>query len=204
MNTVGWNKVYTEKEMAKYPDTELVRFVARNYYNIPNRKDVKFLDVGCGAGPSAWYLAREGFSVAAIDGSAVAMERMRKRFEDESLEAFMGCGDIAQLEFRPEFFDCIIDISSLCYISEGKIDDVMRQLYRVLKVGGKFFSITPDKTCAKPPFNHTVDGVDLNARFMDLQEVKDQFKEFSITNISSYVYGSESNRINLWETWAVK
>jgi 2-polyprenyl-3-methyl-5-hydroxy-6-metoxy-1,4-benzoquinol methylase len=43
-----WNQIYSKKGMASYPDNALVRFVAKQYYNATNRKDVKFLDIGCG------------------------------------------------------------------------------------------------------------------------------------------------------------
>src|SRR5215475_6242950 len=122
MSDWQWDLVYSNKGMAAYPDNMLIRFVAKNYYNVPNRKDIKFLDIGCGAGASTWYLAREGFSVAAIDSSAVAMERLRKRLADEKLEAFMMCGDISRLEFKENYFDSIIDISSLCYVPKDKIE----------------------------------------------------------------------------------
>jgi len=203
-----WNTVYSQKGMAAYPDNMLIRFVATNYYNAPVRKDIKFLDIGCGAGASAWYLSREGFSVAAIDGSAVAMERLRERLRSENLEAFLGCGDFTKLEFKPDYFDCIIDVSSLCYVQKDKIEDVMKQLHTVLKPGGRFFSITPTNECAKPPFDHTVNGVNLEARFQDHIEAAKNFKGFKDVNLNSYSYDVRKNnvcqRINLWVITAEK
>src|SRR5882672_8542801 len=117
---VEWNEIHSKKTNA-YPDNMLARFVAKHYYDAPIRKDIKFLDVGCGNGANTWYLAREGFSVAAIDGSTLAMERLRLRLKEENLEAFLGCGDITKLDFKPDYFDCIIDISSLCYIQGDEI-----------------------------------------------------------------------------------
>lgn len=201
-----WDQVYNQKGMAQYPDNMLIRFVAKNYYNVPNRKDVKFLDVGCGAGASSWYLAREGFSVAAIDSSPVAMENMRKRFEKENLEAFMMCGDVVNLEFKPNYFDGIVDISSLCYIPQDKITGLMSRLYTVLKPGGRFFSISPTNDCAIEPFNHTINKVSLRARFMTYPEAYDNFKEFKEIKISTYTYQVDrvDGRVKLWVIQAEK
>lgn len=204
MSDLNWDQIYTEKQMAQYPDTELIRFVARNYYNVPDRKEIKFLDVGCGAGASAWYLAREGFSVAAIDKSLVAFTRTKEKLDKDNLEAFIACMDITKLEFKPDYFDCIIDISSLCYVSRDDINSVMKQLYKVLKPEGKIFSLTPARTCSRKPFTNFVDDVKLEVRFMDNLEVRDQFKVFKNIKIAPYNYGDEWNRINLWSTMAEK
>src|SRR5258706_937311 len=199
-----WDKVYSTKGMAAYPDNMLVRFVAKHYYDAPDRKDIKFLDIGCGAGSTTWYLAREGFSVAAIDGSQVAMERLRLRLKNESLEAFLGCGDITSLEFKPDYFDCVVDVSSLCYIPKDKIENLMKQLYAVLKPGGRFFSITPADDCIKAPFDHTIDGVNLKARFQTADEASKNFKDFKDFSITPYSYYVDKGEVNLWVVHAIK
>jgi len=199
-----WNKVYEAKKMAAYPETEFVRFVARNYYNYPNRKEVKFFDVGCGAGSNTWYLAREGFTVAAIDGSIVAIERLKERLDADRLDSMLVCADIASLDMKEDVFDCIVDVSSLCYVPDDEITKVMSQLHKVLKPGGKFFSIAPSNLCYQPPFNHTIDGVNLESRFLRRRDLGRQFDAFSEVKVSTYEYGYEDSRIHLWETHAVK
>lgn len=206
MSAWQWDLVYSNKGMASYPDNMLIRFVAKHYYDAPNRKDIKFLDVGCGAGASTWYLAREGFSVAAIDSSVVAMERLRLRLEKEKLEAFMMCGDISRLEFKPDYFDAIIDISSLCYLPQDKIEGLMKRLHTVLKPGGRFFSITPCNDSAREPFNHTIDKVSLGARFLTYSEAYDNFKDFKEIKISTYIYQVDrvDGAVKLWVITAEK
>jgi 2-polyprenyl-3-methyl-5-hydroxy-6-metoxy-1,4-benzoquinol methylase len=199
-----WDKIYSEKAMAAYPDNTLIRFVAKHYYNATNRKDVKFLDVGCGAGSSSWFLAREGFSVAAIDSSPAAMERLRLRLKDENLEAFLGCGDITQLEFKPDYFDCVIDISSLCYLHKDKIEAMMKQLYAVLKPNGRIFSLTPTDNCSKTVFNYTADGLNIPARFQTADEAIKNFKSFKDVNLHEYNYDIDRGHISLWVIDAIK
>jgi len=149
-------------------------------------------------------VSSKGRIFSAIDGSAVAMERLRERLKSENLEAFLGCGDFTKLEFKPDYFDCIIDVSSLCYVQKDKIEDVMKQLHTVLKPGGRFFSITPTNECAKPPFDHTIDGVSLKARFQTYDEAIKNFRSFNDLSISSYDYDVEKGRIHLWVITAEK
>lgn len=61
-----WNSVFKNQEWGKYPSEDLIRFIARNFYSIKNRLDVKVLEIGCGPGANIWFLAREGFSFVAL------------------------------------------------------------------------------------------------------------------------------------------
>lgn len=204
MNT--WDKVYYEKQMAQYPDNALIRFVAKYYYAAPDRKEVKFLDIGCGAGSSTWFLSREGFSVAAIDSSLVAIERLRQRLKKENLEAFTGCLDITTLDFKENCFDAIVDVSSTCYVPQDKIEGLMKNLLRVLKSGGRYFQITPASTCARNPFNQVIEGIEFEARFLTLDEVYFNFKDFSNVQVTSYSYNVSNidGKVKLWVIEATK
>lgn len=191
-----------------YPDNMLVRFVSDHYYNVPNRKEVKFLDVGCNTGAATWYLSREGFSVASIGTSPLIMEALRNRLLNDNLEAFLGCGDFTKLEFKPDYFDAIIDVSSLCYVPKNEIGPLMRKLHTVLKPGGRFFSITPTNESSEIPFTKTVDGIEVKARFQTFLEAKYNFNDFSEveTHTCSYDRGKGENwqHINILTIEAVK
>jgi SAM-dependent methyltransferase len=155
---------------------------------------------------NSWYLSREGFSVAAIDSSSIAMEHLRLRLKNENLEAFLGCGDFTQLEFKESYFDCIIDVSSLCYIPEDKIEDVMKQLHTVLKPGGRIFSMTPADDCARSVFN-SINDVKLNARFQSAETAMKNFKEFKDINLKMCTYDLDRGdvfNVKLWVLDAVK
>ena len=45
-----WEKIHSTQEWGQYPSESVIRFVARNYYRVPDRKQLKFLDFGCGGG----------------------------------------------------------------------------------------------------------------------------------------------------------
>ncbi|MBR1383475.1 MAG: hypothetical protein IJ555_06660 [Ruminococcus sp.] len=45
-----WEKVHQERDWGKYPAESTIRFVARNFYSVPDRSRVKILDFGCGGG----------------------------------------------------------------------------------------------------------------------------------------------------------
>lgn len=144
-----WEKIFTERaEWGKYPPEELVRFIAVNYYAVPARKSVKILEIGCGpgGGPS-WYIAREGFSFSGIDGSATAIDKARKRFAAEGLQGEFVVGELSKLPWPDETFDCVVDVACLQHNSEESAKGIIREILRVLKHGGKLFSLTCKQGC---------------------------------------------------------
>ena len=60
-----WEEVFRQQEWGKYPGEDLIRFVARNFYNVEKRSDIKILEVGCGPGANLWFIAREVIIAAA-------------------------------------------------------------------------------------------------------------------------------------------
>lgn len=137
-----WDGVFTGRAWGQYPPEDLIRFVARNFYKRSDRSNVRILEIGCGPGANLWYLAREGFAAAGIDGSAVAIERAGKRLGDEGLKADLKVGDVNDLTtlYPADSFDAVIDVGCLvCFTSAG-IAGVLEQVNKVLKPGGKVFS----------------------------------------------------------------
>ena len=76
-----WENIFASRGWGAYPPEELVRFIARNFRTVPDRSQVHVLEIGCGPGPNIWFLAREGYAAAGIDGSPTAI-RQRVRGEE--------------------------------------------------------------------------------------------------------------------------
>lgn len=104
----------------------------------------RILDAGCGTGRNLVYLAREGFDVAAVDGSADAVEHTRALLSDiaPALPAdAVRVADLDSLPFDDASFDVVI-CSAVLHFSrdEEHFAAMMDELWRVLKPGGLFFS----------------------------------------------------------------
>ncbi len=97
-----WEKIHVTQEWGKYPSEFVVRFIARNYYDM-DRKTIKVLDFGCGGGSNTWYLAREGFDTYAFDGFKSAIEKVRTRLEGENLPADLKILDVLDLDYADNF-----------------------------------------------------------------------------------------------------
>ena len=142
MNTHdSWEQIHKTKEWGAYPSEHIIRFIARNYYNVEDRKKVKILDFGSGTGAHTWYLAREGFDTWAFDISETAIMRLKKRMEHENLPVHAEVCDGLNVSYETGFFDAVIDNVS---IISNRIDDIKKMYktsYRILKSGGKLITV---------------------------------------------------------------
>jgi SAM-dependent methyltransferase len=145
-----WEQRYRTHEEVKYPPEHVVRFVARAFYSAPDRAAVRLLDIGCGAGGAcAWYMAREGFAVSAIDGSATGVEKARARFASEGLSVDLRLGDVVALPYADGTFDGVIDNGCVCCNRWEDARRIVAEVGRVLKPGGRFLSANLTDRCTE-------------------------------------------------------
>src|SRR5574344_1708049 len=142
-----WEKVFQEKEWGKYPSVPVIRFIARNFYKVPNRKDIKILEIGSGTGANLWFCAREGFSVIGLEGSKTANDKMLERFKKENLSSHIlktKIGDYLYTldEIDDNSIDAIIDSESLCCNSFERTKEIISKCLKKLKVGSVMMSLT--------------------------------------------------------------
>ena len=143
-----WERVFREREWGRYPQEEVVRFVARNFYRAPERSAVSMLEIGCGPGSgTSWLVAREGFRLTGIDASSTAIARARKRFAEEGLAGEFVVGPVDRLPFPDASFDAALDVVCLACNAEEEARAIVGEVHRVLKPGGLHFSLTPRSGC---------------------------------------------------------
>ena len=68
------------------------------------------MDLACGAGRNALYLAERGWAVTAVDGSEKAIELVQQRAAARGLEVHTKVADLTAPEFRmlPETYDLVL------------------------------------------------------------------------------------------------
>jgi len=111
----AWEQIFSSKEWGEYPPEHVIRFVARNFYGVPDRKEVRLLEPGCGPGANVWFMAREGFTVSGIDGSATSIKQASERLTREGLAADLRVGDFSTLPWPGSRFDGVVENVSLCH-----------------------------------------------------------------------------------------
>lgn len=67
------------------------------------------LDIGCGLGDNAIYLAKNGYKVTGLDISPTALTTARQRADDAGVEVIFAVADSTKLDGYTEAFDTVID-----------------------------------------------------------------------------------------------
>lgn len=114
-----WAERQSIQELNEQPHPLVVEFAGRLN---PGRA----LDVACGVGRHALYLARRGWQVTAVDSSKVAIETLTNRAREFGLQIDARLADLETGEFviEPGSYDLIVNC---CYLQ--------RELFPAIKAG---------------------------------------------------------------------
>lgn len=149
MNTEDWyDNSYRTKGFAAqrlYPNEELLRFMGTNLFHLDadSRLKTKILEVGCGSCSNLWMIAREGFDAYGIDLSAEGIALGTKMLAKWQTRANLKVGSMVQLPYEANTFDAIVDVLSACCLPMAEFEKYLDEVFRCLKPGGMYFSITP-------------------------------------------------------------
>ncbi|HUO40382.1 MAG TPA: class I SAM-dependent methyltransferase, partial [Mycobacterium sp.] len=79
------------------------------------------LDIGCGLGDNAIYLAQHGHPVTGLDISPTALSTAQQRAADAGVDVRFAVGDATKLEGYTDAFDTVIDSGMFhCLDEDGK------------------------------------------------------------------------------------
>jgi SAM-dependent methyltransferase len=107
------------------------------------RPGMRVVDAGCGGGRNLVYLLREGYEVFAVDANARAVDAVREMAGELAPGLAAGNFQVAAVEGMP-FVDGFADVvicNSVLHFAEddGQFEAMVRELWRVVKVGGMMF-----------------------------------------------------------------
>jgi cyclopropane fatty-acyl-phospholipid synthase-like methyltransferase len=99
------------------------------------------LDVGCGTGENALYLAGRGHDVWGVDSAPAAIGIARKKAEERGLAATFLVKDTRHLHEIGRTFDTVIDSGLFHTLSDHERPILVWNLSKVLKPGGTYFML---------------------------------------------------------------
>jgi ubiquinone/menaquinone biosynthesis C-methylase UbiE len=117
------------------PSPELVATIAVK--NPPNNNQTA-LDIGCGAGSEAIFLAQVGYQVIGVDLSEEALIIAKDRSTEMGLQIQWKHGDALNIPVKSESIDFINDRGCFHIIPKQDRTKYSQEIYRVLKSGGTF------------------------------------------------------------------
>ncbi|HUY87837.1 MAG TPA: methyltransferase domain-containing protein [Pirellulales bacterium] len=96
------------------------------------------IELGCGTGTNAVYLAQRGFAVTAVDLSAAAIERARRRAFNAAVAVDFLVDDVCDLRAALAPFDFVFDRGCYHCARRENLPGFLKTLERVTKPGAKY------------------------------------------------------------------
>lgn len=147
-----WEKIYKDISLKKIPWRSAP---ATWFYRLVDNETIqagKALELGCGTGEKAVYLAKRGFKVAAVDISQTAIKHARKLARKEGVKIDFYAKDATDLSFlKNRNFDFILDFANLHGIAREKQQAYAQEIIKHTDTGGLFYlrcfsKRTPDRS----------------------------------------------------------
>src|ERR1700730_17776605 len=103
MEIRGWDERYRTEDLDVAPNPLLIETAQR-------LQPGKALDLACGTGRNALWLAEQGWSATAVDGAPTAIEILRRRASEKGLHVDARVVDLETGEYRiePSTWDLIV------------------------------------------------------------------------------------------------
>ena len=190
---------YYEKEYSsqsfnaqrRFPNEELCRFMGRNYFHLSesDRKLINILEVGCGSGANLWMLAREGFTAKGIDLSSEAIKLCDDMLRSYKCGAELSIGSITELPYFAKSINAVVDVFSSNCLNNQQGDEFLKETFRVLKDGGKFFSYFPSANSyawLKADASHRIEKNTLKGIFIKKSPFYGNFYSFRFLTPAQY------------------
>lgn len=134
----------------------------------------KALDLGCGQGRNALFLAQHGFEVTAVDQNELALEILQSIVEQEDLEMTVGLYDINSANLK-QSYDLIVSTVVLMFLQADRIPAIIRNMQDQTNPGGYNLIVcamdTEDYPC-QVPFSFTFKEGELADYYKDWELVK--------------------------------
>jgi 2-polyprenyl-3-methyl-5-hydroxy-6-metoxy-1,4-benzoquinol methylase len=128
------------RESGNWDDPPMAPWHLLTIAHLPEVRGKRVLEIGCGRGVFARYLAERGAEVVAADFSPAAVEHARRRLE--GLHATALVADIQDVPFPDGDFDVVVSQETLEHVPDPMLG--LAELVRVTRPGGKLIVTTPN------------------------------------------------------------
>lgn len=114
---------------------------------------LNILEVGCGTGRTACFLASQGCRVTALDQNDLMLEKASRRAKFHNVHISFIKGDICSIPLESELFNVVIAESVTVFADPIR---AFKEYYRVLKKGGRVWDRELYKVKSHPEFETTM------------------------------------------------
>ncbi len=152
----------------------------------------RVLDIGCGTGCNAIYLAERGHTVTGFDLVPAAIEQAKARLAGRPLPVTLLAASVLKLPDLGEPFDTAIDAGVFHVFNDQDRRRYCENIHRCLKPGARLYLIC---------FNEDQPGTE-GPRRMTQQEIRDSFQQgWQVESIVPSVYMTQASFYGPAKAW---
>ena len=152
--------------------------------------ELSVLDIGCGEGKDAVYMAQQGCKVTAFDITESGIRKTKQLAEDRSVEIDAFVADINDFEINNQF-DIIYSTGTIQYLFDNNIAPFFEKINRLTKKGGiVYFNVFVDK-----PFLELPSDWDKEEKMWKTGELFGYFGDWKIHTIDEVIFEDNSGGI---------
>lgn len=136
---IDWDFAYrqgTPEWDSGVPSEELVRIVNKGIV-----KPCRVIEIGCGTGADAVFLAQRGFEITAVESSPMAMERARTRAQRAHVLINFILDDVFEYTAEAEKYDFVYDSGFYHFIRNQDLEGFLDMLWRITYPGSFYLAI---------------------------------------------------------------
>lgn len=114
-------------------------------------KPCRALELGCGTGTNAIFLAKSGFEVTAVDLSSVAIEQARRKAEEAGISINFMQADVSALPYDGPPFQLVFDRGTYHIVRSENLLGLQKTLAKVVAPGGYYLVLAGNANENAPP-----------------------------------------------------
>jgi 2-polyprenyl-3-methyl-5-hydroxy-6-metoxy-1,4-benzoquinol methylase len=160
-----------------------------DFFNGKDCRNMMALDVGCGEGRYAIFLASLGATVVAIDRSTVGIEKLSEKAQKKGLKIKAVDVDVADFIFSENIYDIVVAATILDHLPQEHLADTASKIKMALKPDGilyvNVFTVSDpgyeiQQRQGNLPSNDVSDTAECMEHYFQSGELKSLFKDFDI------------------------
>lgn len=181
-----YEKFYETDEY--YWGKEPAEFLDRLIGVKPPRRGMKILDIGCGEGKDAVYMAKKGYTVTAFDLTESGVKKTKLLADETGVKLNVYIDDINTFE-TDERFDIIYSSGTLQYLQDDKIDSFFQKIRKMTNPHGlNYFNVFVEK-----PFLAAAPDMDNEEKLWKTGELFARYTDWKIHYIDETIFQCSSN-----------
>lgn len=150
---------FTESVIGKLQRNRVHHFLLKSLGD----RSQKILEINCGTGEDALWLARHGNRVIATDASEKMIEECKRKIYESQFKSPVQAQQVSFSELKQKFssesFDLIFsDFGGLNCVSPAELSRLVADFSSLLKPGGKFVAVIMGRKCLWERFYFVVKG----------------------------------------------